>query len=189
MLCFCIIFVNFGGPKYWFRQVFWLFGDSTWKTVHKNSIFTGTDIAVISPIIVRFLVTARANRIWPETTLLADMNIPLYPLPKVLVPFLCHRHIWPIFTFLGQLANNWPSNWVTPTCSHAWRHGDGRRDIPLIRFGNLSVLPQAQVICVPSLPTHHTLKARTCGYSLTNFHFVDAGLCFSPSYTCKGMFI
>ncbi len=31
-----------------------------------------------------FLVTARAIRIWPKTTLLAYMNIPLYPLSIVI---------------------------------------------------------------------------------------------------------
>ncbi len=54
MLCFCIIFVIFWGPEYGFRQVFGLYGDSTWTTVHKNSTFNGTETAAISLIIVRF---------------------------------------------------------------------------------------------------------------------------------------
>ena len=54
ILCFSMVFVNLGGPKYGFRQVFGLFGDSTWTTVHKNSTFDCTEIAAISLIFVRF---------------------------------------------------------------------------------------------------------------------------------------
>ncbi len=49
-----MIFTNLGGPKYGFRQVFRLPGDSTWTIVHKNSTFDGTEIAAISLIMVRF---------------------------------------------------------------------------------------------------------------------------------------
>ena len=54
ILCLCIIFDNLGGPKHGSRQVFLLFGDSTWTIVYRNSTFNGTEIAVISLIMVRF---------------------------------------------------------------------------------------------------------------------------------------
>ncbi len=109
MLCFCIRFVNLGGPKYGFRQVFWLFGDSTLTIVHKNSNFNGTEIAVISLIIVRFwwsffvfLVQARAIRICPETTPLTDMKYPTAP------PTMKHLNLGPKFSWKISDRNNFP---------------------------------------------------------------------------------
>ncbi len=51
---FCTIFAKLGGPKHGSRRDIGVFGNSAWTIVHKNSTFTGTEIAVISLIIVRF---------------------------------------------------------------------------------------------------------------------------------------